>query len=264
VSGPGQAMTIPPLGLGKPGLFVTASRVRVGKTVAACALADHLVRRGLRVGACKPIAVGCRQTREGVISDDAELLAFAADIDPEVGTLRTVNPVAFKAEDPPAVTLARQGLAELPGDDYLSIGKALRRLDAGSQVMIVEGVGGLMTPIDARRSTLDLARAIDYPVVVVCSATGDTLNQTAMTCRLIRMHGLRLAGLIVNGFDPHSPNREMQDNLQWLGRLGRADVVACLPRLDQFSVVALDPDLQAAVDVSDVYRLCRPPRFEPD
>ena len=58
-----------------PGLFVTGTDTGIGKTMVAGAIAGHLHRRGKRVGVCKPIASGCVQRREGLVSEDAEFLA---------------------------------------------------------------------------------------------------------------------------------------------------------------------------------------------
>jgi len=119
---------------------------------------------------------------------------------------------------------------------------------------------------------LDLARAIGYPVVVVCRAGLGTLSHTAMTCRIIRDAGLTLAGLIVNGYDPDAPDLSMQSNREWLARQNHARIVATLPgRISECRITprpgepewnprAIPPGLRAAIDATDFAALARPGR----
>ena len=62
-----------------PGLFITGTDTGVGKTVIAGAIAQWFVRRSMNVAVCKPVATGCQNQREGLVSEDAEFLAGAAD-----------------------------------------------------------------------------------------------------------------------------------------------------------------------------------------
>ncbi len=264
------------------GLFVTGTDTEVGKTVVSCLIADQLVRRlsqehpAPRVGVMKPIASGCRREREGLVSDDAEELAFAAQFDPEIGGLEVVNPVRLKAPLAPAVALAERG-EEL---DVESIRRSLHRIDESCDALIVEGVGGVMVPLardpaGSRRrprfvTVLDLMEAIGYPVVVVCRADLGTLNHTALTCAAIRSRGLALAGLVVNGHDPDSEDESTRTNREWLIAQNHAPVLATLPAWTRsdgsprtnraWDVRAVDPGLREALDVTDFGSLCRPGR----
>jgi len=248
-----------------PGLFVTGTDTEVGKTVVACLIADQLRRADpfLRVGVVKPIASGCRSEREGLVCSDAEQLAHAADFDPAAGDLTTVSPVRFRPAVAPGMALEREGRRL----DWDAIGHALARIDEACGVIVVEGVGGVLAPIDApeghgkrRRiaTTLDLMTAIGYPAVVVCRAGLGTLNHTALTCAVIRDAGVRIAGLVVNGYDPESQDESMQDNLRWLGMQTGVGVLAALPRAKAgWDVRSIDADLRAAIDTTDFQGLCK-------
>src|SRR3954468_11107678 len=87
-----------------PGLFVTATDTDVGKTVIAGAIANHFLRAGARVAVSKPIATGCVQRREGLVSEDAELLASCADAR---FPLHLSAPVRYKEPLAPAVAADR-------------------------------------------------------------------------------------------------------------------------------------------------------------
>ena len=247
-----------------PGLFVAGTDTEIGKTVVSCCIADQLRRNTevASVGVFKPIASGCHREREGLVSEDAEQLAHAADFDPAVGDLSVVNPIRFKPPVTPAVALERDRRRL----DWLAIDHALARLDSACDRIVVEGVGGVLAPIDTPppgkkkpiATTLDLMVAIGYPVVVVCRAGLGTLNHTALTCEAIKARRLRIAGLVVNGYDPQSQDESMQDNMRWLTMLTGASVLAALPWGDRaWNVRSIHPDLSAAIDVTDFRRLCK-------
>src|SRR5437016_13595483 len=89
-----------------PGLFITATDTNVGKTVIASAIATALRQHGQRVGMIKPIASGCVHRREGLVSEDAELLAHHAD---SPHPLDIVAPQRFAEPLAPAVAAQRCG-----------------------------------------------------------------------------------------------------------------------------------------------------------
>ncbi|HZK82879.1 MAG TPA: dethiobiotin synthase, partial [Humisphaera sp.] len=126
-----------------PGLFVTATDTEVGKTVIAAAIGNWFRRRGFRVGVCKPVATGCKHVREGLVSEDAELLAHCANA---AAPLDVICPQRFSLALAPAVAARREGRPM----DWEAIQQALNEIAAQSDVMIVEGVGGVMVPMDEK------------------------------------------------------------------------------------------------------------------
>lgn len=247
-----------------PGLFVAGTDTEVGKTVVACCIADQM-RRGdavNSVGVFKPVASGCRKVREGLVSEDAEQLAHAADFDPAVGDLDVVNPIRFRAPIAPAMALERAHERL----DWTAIDLALTRIGDSCDRVIVEGVGGVLAPIDAPphrkkkpiATTLDLMVAVGYPAVIVCRAGLGTLNHTALTVEAIKARKVRIAGLVVNGFDHESEDESMQDNLRWLTMQTGVRVLAAIPWGERaWDVTSIHPDIRAAVDVSDFGALCK-------
>jgi len=226
--------------LRRPGLFVTGTDTGVGKTVATCAIAVALRRAGARPGVCKPFATGCRREREGLVSDDAEALAHFADCRLP---LDVINPVRFAAPLAPAVA-AEQARRPI---DWGAVAQSLTRIDAASDVTLVEGVGGVMVPIDGNMTVLDLARAIGYPAVIVARSALGTLNHTAMTARLLRDAGVRIAGVVMNAYDADSPDVSMASNRRWIARLCDCPVLAVLPRCDEANVRPWDATIDPAI-----------------
>jgi len=229
-----------------PGLFVTGTDTGVGKTVVTCAVAAALRRQGMaRVGVCKPLATGCRRDREGLVSEDAEALAHFSDCRQP---LDVINPIRMTDPLAPAMAAAVKGLAP----DWPALAHALSRLDAASDALLVEGVGGLLVPLDPRQPTycvLDLAAAIGYPAVVVARATLGTINHTAMTVELLRRRGLRLAGVVINGYDADrlAADPSITLNRQWIQTVCGTQVLAVVPQAEEGAVAPHEGRIAGAV-----------------
>lgn len=241
--------------LTKPGLFVTATDTDIGKTVVTCAIAANLRLRGRRVGVCKPYATGCRLDREGLVSPDAEALAHFADCR---FPLATINPIRYHAPLAPAVAMER----ERGRGDASEVWRSLSELDAASDILLIEGVGGLLTPLDEQKTVLDLARELGYPVLVVTHARLGTLSHTAMTCRLIRDAGLRLAGLVINRYHADTPDFAEATNPRWLARQNDTTVLASVPEASGVAAGQgrIPSEVLDSVGVTDWVSICAPPR----
>jgi dethiobiotin synthetase len=183
----------------KRGLFITATDTGVGKTVITAALAKVLRAGGRDVGVMKPIATGCVHRREGLVSEDAEFLAHAADA-PE--PLAEINPIRLAEPLAPTVAAARAKI-EL---DLAPVWAAWRRLRDAHEVLLVEGIGGILCPVTRKMFVADVAARMGLPVLVVARPTLGTINHTALTVEAARSRGLEVAGIVINRY-----NRDTED-----------------------------------------------------
>jgi dethiobiotin synthetase len=166
-----------------PALLVTGTDTGVGKTVVAAGLAAALRRRGIDAGVMKPFATGG--------SADARLLLRASGArDPVelVSPVRLVPPLAPSV----AARVSRRRI------DLMKVGWAFRSLLAAHEVVVVEGVGGLLVPIKPRFTVADFARTLKLPLLVVARPTLGTINHTALTVAAARARGLRVLGIVIN------------------------------------------------------------------
>ncbi|MEN8182011.1 MAG: dethiobiotin synthase, partial [Myxococcota bacterium] len=136
------------------GLFVTGTDTGVGKTLVACALVRELRRRGHDVGAMKPVETGVGT--EGPL-DARALRAAAGDGDP----LELVCPERFSLPAAPTAAARRAGREV----SLEAIGRAFRTLSERHALLIVEGAGGLLVPLNAKTTMADLARALRLPLL---------------------------------------------------------------------------------------------------
>jgi dethiobiotin synthetase len=181
-----------------PGLFITGTDTGVGKTYVAALIASSLVRAGRRVGVYKPAASGCPAVEGQSADDDAARLWEAAG---RPGNLPEVCPQCFRA--PLAPHLAARAEGKRLDEELLFGGIEIWR--ERSDVILVEGAGGLMSPLGRRLYAADLAARFAFPLIVVAPNVLGTINQTLQTLMaaehfLPRNAGkvLEVAGVVLN------------------------------------------------------------------
>jgi len=207
------------------GIFITATDTGVGKTFVAAGLARALKVQGVNVGVMKPIASGGTRTSGGLVSDDALQLAEAIG-SPDEPSL--VNPVCFEAPLAPLVAARLEG-------EHVDLGlvwRAYETLAARHDFLVVEGVGGLLVPLDEGATVLDLITMFGLPALVVTRPTLGTINHTLLTVRYAREHGVDVLGLVVNAAKRHEPDEEaltVETNPAVLEEWARAPILANFP-----------------------------------
>lgn len=204
------------------GLFVTGTDTGVGKTIVTAALARALRLRGVNVGVMKPVTSGCREQDGELISDDAELLAWAAgfNCDEDVAPYRLREPIA------PADAAKIDGVRV----DFGRIAECYRRLAARYEFVLVEGAGGLMVPLNGGMLVADLARHLGLPLLVVARPGLGTINHTVLTCFAATQMELEVRGVIVNRY-PAVPGLAERGAAHQIGSLCGAPVLGVWPEL---------------------------------
>jgi len=184
-----------------PGLFITGTDTGVGKTYVTARIAAAAVADGKRVGVYKPASSGCEtiaQARDSVeparlVCDDANALWIAAG---KPGELNNVCPQRFRA--PLAPHLAARAEGRVVDPERLRSGIDYWR--QRSDLVLVEGVGGLMSPISDDDYVADLAYEWGYPLIVVAPNVIGVINQTLQTLITAAafQEGLPVAGVVLN------------------------------------------------------------------
>lgn len=177
------------------GFFVTGTDTGVGKTLVACALLQAFAARGLRTAGMKPVAAGAAPGPAGLVNDDVEQILAAASV---AVPRALVNPYCFAPPIAPHLA-AREAGVEI---DLALIGTAYRQIAAGADIVVVEGAGGLLVPLNDREDMTDLARLLGLRVILVVGARLGCLNHALLTVEAVHARGLELAGWIANHIDP--------------------------------------------------------------
>jgi dethiobiotin synthetase len=178
------------------GVFVTGTDTGVGKTFACRALLHSLAARGIAALPMKPIAAGAVRVDGTWENEDTRALREASGLD--TSWRERVTPVLLRAAMAPHIA-ARYESREITLAPLIA---AFRELAATGRYVVVEGVGGFRVPLAANLDTVDLARALALPVVLVVGMRLGCLNHALLTAHSVESAGLRLAGWIANTIDP--------------------------------------------------------------
>ncbi|UCE98559.1 MAG: dethiobiotin synthase [Planctomycetota bacterium] len=206
----------------KAGLFVTGTDAGVGKTLVAGATAKILTRQGLKVGVFKPIATACKHRWEGLVSCETEFLANCANSDL---SLSTITPVGYITAAAPIVSAARENKPI----DFDEIAAAYKQICQVSNIVIIEGVGGVRTPLSAEFDLLDLASEFDLPMVIVARSDAGMINHTLMTIDCIRATELKIAGVVINGYDATKTTVAQETTEQVLSQCSGVKILSIVP-----------------------------------
>lgn len=208
------------------GFFITGTDTGVGKTRVAESLCHAFVARHLRVAAMKPIASGCERTEQGLRNADALALHAAMNVR---AAYADVNPYAFEPAIAPHIAAAQSTTTI----DFAVLDRSFERLRLQSDVLIVEGAGGWLTPLDQGRSFADLPLRWQLPVILVVGLRLGCLNHALLTRDAIERHGLSLCAWVCNRVDPDLPFAAQ--NIQTLRERLAAPCIADLPFAPQES-----------------------------
>lgn len=173
------------------GYFVTGTDTGVGKTTVSCALLRTFAAQGKKAVGMKPVVAGSENSRWY----DVEQLIAASNIRAD---REYVNPYAFHPPISPHIAALQAGI-EI---DLAMIQHAYQSLSSQADIVIVEGAGGFLVPLNARKTGADLARALNLPVILVVGMRLGCLNHALLTAQAIHVCGLPFAGWVANCIDP--------------------------------------------------------------
>ena len=204
-------------------VFVTASGTEIGKTFVACALIHQLRRGGRSVSALKPVATGI--SPETVSDSDSALLLQALGVPAADDAVAAITPWRFPEPLSPDMAAARAH-ASIPFDELV----AFCQVDRGTDVTLIEGIGGVMVPLDRRHTVLDWIAALGAPALLVTGSYLGTLSHTLTAVGMLQARDVELAGIIVNesGTQPVAP----EETADAIARFAADVLVRVLRRLD--------------------------------
>jgi dethiobiotin synthetase len=206
----------------KAGLFITGTDTGVGKTLIAGAIAKIFTEKGVKVGVFKPIATGCKRSWDGLISNDTEFLAHCANSDL---SLSTITPVGYPTPAAPVVSAACDG----PAIDFDRIAAAYKDICQNSDIVVVEGIGGVRVPLTPEFDLLDLAVEFALPVVIVARPNLGTINHTLMTIDCVRAAELEIAGVVINSYNATESTVAEDTAPEVITRCSGVDVLSVVP-----------------------------------
>jgi len=184
---------------------VTASDTNVGKPHVACALAAQAVALGRRVRVYKPVESGCDPDPA-----DAVALARASGDD---RPLAEICPVALRAPISPHAAARLEGRS-------VDVDALVRAAPRDGDVLLVEGAGGILTPVTDDLLVADLAALLALPLVLVVEDSLGAINRALLTVEVARHRGLPVAGVVLNRTTATDPGPSAATHVEAIARLG--------------------------------------------
>ena len=202
------------------GCFITGTDTGVGKTVVAAALALCLKQRGLRVAVMKPIETGCSNERER--DSDAERLRTVIAATTSIDLL---SPYRFSLPLAP-LTAARAAGVTIEIDRIVA---ARQNLRGGYDVVLVEGIGGLMVPLSEKMDVRDLIASLRLPALVVGRVALGGVNHALLTIEALRQRAIPIVGIVLNQLVSESNDEQTQSTVDLIRERSGVSVFGPLP-----------------------------------
>jgi dethiobiotin synthetase len=198
-------------------LLITGTDAGVGKTWVGCALARSLTAAGRRVMAIKPVETGCSEKTTDT-EDGARLAAATGQPAPSKALYR------FAAPTVPVLAAEAEGVTI----DLDALLLDIEELSAEAEVLLLEGAGGLLSPITWDWSVVELARSLGATVLVVGRDRHDVINDALLTLSALELAGLGVTGVVLT--TPAAPDRTTGLNAAAIARLSGIDRVIAVRR----------------------------------
>ncbi len=222
------------------GLFITGTDTNIGKTALSALLLAELRRRNIDAAPMKPAQTGCKKKDEernlkpefpvsplSVPDLDYSLSMAGMSVSEEDYAL--MAPYCFEPACSPHLAAERAGVEiELP-----SIGNAVKKLAKKHDVLIVEGAGGILVPLNRRELMLDLMKALNFPVLLAARPGLGTINHTLLSIHALRAAGLDIAGVVFVESEKTDSGFIEKDNHQTIEQFGNVPVLGKIPYCPQ-------------------------------
>ena len=167
----------------KKRIFVTATNTDIGKTYTTLKLLETYASRGLKVGAIKLVETG---VVDGVYPDGDLLLSKLQELNPSLEDFSVSDIVPISYELPAAPYIASQGKAL----DFDALNKAIDKMEAFCDVLIIEGAGGLFVPVDANFMMIDLISFFSATGLLVTHCSLGCINDSLLSLQALQSRNI--------------------------------------------------------------------------
>jgi dethiobiotin synthetase len=206
-----------------PGLFITSTGTGIGKTFVTAGLIRYLRSEGRKVDAFKPVISGFNPAQ--VDDSDTAMLLSALDLPQNDAQIDRISPWRFAAPLSPDMAAAKESRV-LDFDALVDFSKT--SLASANDAVLIEGVGGIMAPLDRTHTVLDWMKALECPALLVAGSYLGSISHTLSAAAVLRQHGIRLAMIVVSESD--GSGVELDDTAGAVSRFARNVGIVALPR----------------------------------
>lgn len=174
-------------------IFITATGTDVGKTFVAASLIRHFRQMGRRVDAIKPVVSGFDPAQAA--SSDPGVLLHALGLPVTAQEIDRISPWRFRAALSPDLAAEREGRSI---DVETVVSFCQTAIDQRRDILLIEGIGGVMVPLDAERTVLDVMMALQLPLILVAGSYLGTISHTLTALDALYRRGMKVLATIVS------------------------------------------------------------------
>ena len=204
--------------------FVTSTGTDIGKTFVSAGLIRYLRSSNQAVSALKPVVSGYDSSV--VETSDPAVLLGALGRPVAADEIASIAPWRFRAPLSPDLAAAREGRS-ISFDELIAFSRSA--VDRNKGILFIEGVGGIMVPLDAKRTVLDWMAALEIPLLLVVGGYLGTISHTLTALDVLAQRKLSVAAIVVSESERNPV--ELEDTVASIARFsGGVDVIG-LPRL---------------------------------
>ena len=230
------------------GFFITGTGTGVGKTVVTACLLAVLKNKGINTGVMKPVETGVDPACYSTANSDAEFLLHTAQTgDPA----DQVCPYRFKTAASPWQAAMADGVDPV---DETVIQDKFCQLSAKRDLMLVEGIGGLLVPIRENYMVADLIVDLQLPALVVSPFQLGAVNHTLLTLEAAKKYGLDVKGIIFNPLNDCGKTIAEKGQSEIIEKLSGTKILGECPFIDNLAPESFTPELirtiETQIDVS--------------
>ena len=202
-------------------IFITATGTDVGKTFVTASLIGHFRRMGRPVDAIKPVVSGFDPATAA--TSDPGILLGALGLPLTAQEIDRISPWRFRAALSPDLAAAREGRS-IDVDSVIAFCQTA--VDQRHDILLIEGIGGVMVPLDAERTILDVMMALQLPLILVAGSYLGTISHTLTALDALFRRDLRVLATVISE-TPGSPV-PLDDTVATIARF--TEPVIALPR----------------------------------
>ena len=221
-------------------LFITGTDTDVGKTCVTAGLVNYLSKMNVDVGVMKPFASGYKANDDSVSEDVQILTKYSGVTDP----IDLINPYFFEIPTSPYEACMKLN-REI---DISKVVDAYKQLISNHDVVIVEGIGGIMTPISQNYFVSDLICELKLNSIIVTGSKIGAVNHLMLTYQHSQQKNLNFNGFLINQNTPDG--YELSSLRQQVSRLTGEKVFGAIPYHESFNLDSYVENFQNFVDLS--------------
>ena len=174
-------------------IFITGTGTDVGKTYVTAALIRHLRQMGRSVEALKPVVSGFDPALPATSDPGVLLKALGFSVTPQ--DIERIAPWRYRAPLSPDLAAQREGQT-IDVDGVITFCRTA--IEQRRDILLIEGVGGIMVPLDDQRTVLDLMMALQLPLILVAGSYLGTISHTLTALDALFRRNLKVLATIVS------------------------------------------------------------------